>query len=401
MNKVRALIVAGALVAGTLLPGTARSQQDIVKSDNVKELGQNQYEGGTELATDGSGKWLISGSIDGITHRGEDTTLGGMHIMDISKGGKPVEVGFMDCPGNDNDVEFLKPGLALMGFATNQCAPAAGNGFVTVDVKNPAKPRILGMINTGKNHTFKPIPGTNYVYTAGGGLAGGTGAGPKIVDVSDPRKPVVVSQGQTLTMDCHDISFYVKGDTRLGFCAGAIGTGEVQIWDISNPEAPALLGKIVNPAIQYSHYAVASPDGKLLAIDDEAFAVHDCNTGASPVGRVWIYDISNPQLPLLQSSYAPPRGGDGTSNIGSYAGWADSWCLSHGLDWAPKGRNLAVTWFTGGWSVLNLDNPLMPTEVAYYQASDSATYSILWAGKYLYSNDMHRGTEGFLIKGLK
>ncbi len=401
MNRTKRILLSLAVVSSAaLVPGVAQSQAEIVKSDNVKELGQNAYIGGTELATDG-GKYLISGAMNGETNRNQIPENGGMHIMDISKGGKPREVGFLACPGNDNDVEFVRPGLAIMGFATNQCAPAAGNGMVTVDVKNPAKPRILGMVNTGKNHTFKPVPGTNYVYTAGGGLAGGTGAGPAIVDISDPSRPKVVAKGQTLTMDCHDISFYVKGDTRLGFCAGAIGTGEVQIWDISDAESPALLGKIVNPAIQYSHYAVASADGQLLAIDDEAFAAHECNTGASPTGRVWIYDISNPAMPLLQSSFAPPRGGDGTANVGTYPGWVDSWCLSHGLDWSPKGRNLAVTWFTGGWSVLNLDDPLAPKEAAYYQAENSATYSVLWAGKYLYSNDMHRGTEGFLIKGLK
>ncbi|MFP5297480.1 MAG: LVIVD repeat-containing protein [Actinomycetota bacterium] len=407
MRKLHALALAGALIAGALVPSIASGKSDqakVTKSDNVVELGQNKYKGGTELSTDG-GKYLISSELDGDYNppsRGTMPEKGGMHIMDISKGGKPVEVGFLHCPGNDNDVEFVKPGLALLGFATNKCAPAAGEGFVTVDVRNPKKPRILGMVNTQTNHTFKPIPGTDYVYTAGGGLSGGGAAGPAIVDISNPAKPKVVGKGQTLTMDCHDISFYVKGDTRLGFCAGAIGTGEVQIWDISDPESPQQLGKIVNPLIQYSHYAVASPDGKLLAIDDEAFAAHDCNTGVSPTGRVWIYDISNPSLPLLQSSFAPPRGGDGTANIGTYPGWAPSWCLSHGLDWAPKGRNLAVTWFTGGWGVLNLDNPLQPTEVAYFQAEDSATYSVLWVGKYLYSNDMNsRGTEGFLIKGLK
>lgn len=413
----RWVALAALLGALTLPPVGSAAEIDgaakIVKSDNVIQLGQNKYSGGTELSTDGTGKYLISGELDGdyvFPSRSTNPEKGGMHIMDISKGGKPKEVGFLHCPGNDNDVEFLKPGLALMGFASNKCAPSAGTGFMTVDVSDPKDPRILGAVNTGKGHTFKPVPGTDYVYTAGGGLTGGTASGPVIVDVSNPSKPRVVGRGQTLTMDCHDISFYAKGDTRLGFCAGAVGTGEVQIWDISDVEAPALVGKIINPAIQYSHYAVASPDGKLLAIDDEAFAAHDCNTGASPTGRVWIYDISNPALPVLQSSFAPPRGGNGSTGIGTSdltgtapddAHWAPSWCLSHGLDWAPKGRNLAVTWFTGGWSVLNLDNPLAPKEVAYFQAEDSATYSVLWAGKYLYTNDMaSRGAEGFLIKGL-
>lgn len=405
MKKLLGLMTAGLLAAG-LVPSVASGDAPakITKSENVKELGQNQYRGGTELATDGSGKWLISGELNGDYEppsRGTMPEKGGMHIMKLVKG-KPVEVGYLKCPGNDNDVEFLKPGIALMGFAQNQCAPTAANGFMTVDVRNPKKPKILGSVNTGKNHTFKPIPGTDLVYTAGGGLSGGTNAGPAIVDVSNPSKPKVLKKHPTMTMDCHDISFYTQGDQDLGFCAGAIGSGEVQIWDITDPENPTTIGRIVNPAIQYSHYAVASPDGQLLAIDDEAFAAHDCNTGMSPTGRVWIYDISNPALPTLQSSFAPPRGGDGSANIGTYPGWAPSWCLSHGLDWAPKGRNLAVTWFTGGWSVLNLDDPLNPEEVAYFMAEDSATYSVLWVGKYLYSNDMAgRGTEGFLIKGLK
>lgn len=400
MNKVRALLLAGMLVSVGLVPSAASGKVEIVKSDNVKELGRVPFLGGTELATDGTGKTLIAGSMDGETRRGENKENGGMRIMDV-KSGKPKLMSYLNCPGNDNDVEIVKPGLAVMGFQYNICAPAAGAGFVTVDIKNPKKPRILGMINTGRNHTFKPIPGTSLIYTVGGSPVGGQAAGPVIVDVSNPSKPKIVGKHQTLTMDCHDISFYVKGDTRLAFCAGAIGTGEVQIFDISDPVKPLLLGRIVNPAIQYSHYAVASPDGKLLAIDDEAFGFHECITNNSPTGRVWIYDISNPAVPLLQSSFAPPRGGDGTTNVGTLPGWVDSWCLSHGLDWAPKGRNLAVTWFTGGWSVLNLDNPLTPKEVAHFQAEDSATYSVLWVGKTLYSNDMHRGVEGFSIKGLK
>jgi hypothetical protein len=202
-------------------------------------------------------------------------------------------------------------------------------------------------------------------------------------------------------MDCHDISFRVAddGDRQLGFCAGAVGTGEVQIWDITDPLAPTTIGRIVNPAIQYSHYAIASPDGQLLAIDDEAFAAHECHTGESPTGRVWIYDISNPELPIVQSSYAAKRGGDGT--IGNYVGWIESWCLSHGLDWMPNSRNLAVTWFTGGWSVLNLDDPLSPQEVAHFQSEDSATYSAYWHDGRLYTNDSRRGMDVFQISGLK
>lgn len=394
--KVTKIAVAVLTVAGLAL-SPAGAAEEVEKSDNVKSIARDKYVGGTELASDG--KYLFTGSLDGETNRGEDKTQGGMRIYNTK--GKFKRLSFLNCPGNDNDVEVVKRGLAIMGFAANQCAPAAGNGFVTIDYKNPKKPKIIGMVNTGKNHTFKPVTGTDYVYTAGGGLSGGTGAGPAIVDVSNPSKPEVVGKGDTYTMDCHDISFWVSKDNeqRLGFCAGAIGTGEVQIWNVDDPLEPTLISKIVNPVIQYSHYAVASSDGQYLAIDDEAFALHECVTGQTPTGRVWFYDISNPLTPIPIGSFAAPRGGDDVP-IGHLVGWVDSWCLSHGLDWQPGTHNLAVTWFTGGWSVLNVDGNV-PEELAYFQAEDSATYSVLWHQGNLYANDMHRGVEGFKVKGLK
>lgn len=396
MKKIALVTMLAALVAAGAAPATA-AKPKIDKSKNVTLVKQIAYTGGTELAA--IGKFVYSGELNGTDNRGQDNKKGGMHIIDVS--GTPKEVGFLHCPGNDNDVEVVKPGLVAVGFHTNLCAPAAGNGFMLVDVKKPSKPRIVGMINTGKNHTFKPYPGKPLIYTAGGGLSGGSGAGPAIVDVSNPSKPEVVARPKTITMDCHDISFSITGDRKLGFCAGAIGTGEVQIWDVSDPLAPTTIGRIYNPLIQYSHYAVASSDGQLLAIDDEAFAAHDCNTGQTPTGRVWIYDITTPEVPIVQGSFAAPRGGDGSTNIGTYPGWVSSWCLSHGLDWQPGTRNLAVTWFTGGMSVLDLSSPTSPKEAAYFQAEDSWTYSALWHDGRLYTNDMGRGVDVFEIQGLK
>ena len=391
------------MVASTLVPALASADSsDVVQSKNVQSIFRDKYVGGTELAS--NGELLITGAMSGETRRGELPENGGMRIYG-GAAGKLDRLGFLKCPGQDNDVEFLNKRIAVMGFSTNTCSPSTPNGFVTIDLKNPAKPKIVGGISTGKNHTLKPIPGTDYIWTAGGGLTGGTNAGPAIVDVSNPAKPEMVGVAKTNTMDCHDISFWTSkdGERRLAFCAGAVGTGEVQIFDASDPLKPVTLGRIVNPAIQYSHYAVANFDGTMLAIDDEAFAAHDCNTGASPTGRVWFYDISDPSVPIPAGSFAPPRGGRETAGVGNYAGWVDSWCLSHGLDWAPKTNNLAVTWFTGGWSVLNVnDGALQPKEVAYSQSpEDSAAYSVLWHQGNLFVNDMHRGVEGFKISGLK
>ena len=387
--------VTGLLILG-LYPAQAQQAPAVDKTDNVKPAGRGQYVGGTELATDG--RYLYAGVLNGETNRGEIADNGGLRIYKTSD--KTMkEVGFLPCSGDDNDVEVVRKGLVVLGFHGNICAPG-GSGLVTVDTRNPKRPKILGIVNftSGQAHTIKPYPGEDLVYALPGGLPTNGGAITNIVDVSNPKKPEVVATFQPNRSGCHDLSFFIKGDSKLAFCAGL---GETQIWDVSDPLAPVTIGRIHNPAIEFMHYPVPNHDGTLLAIDDEAFAAHDCNTGQSPTGRVWIYDISDPTLPLPVSSFAPPRGGDGQTGIGTYVGWVDSWCLSHGLDWMPGKNYLGATWFTGGWSVLDLTDPASPTEVASFQAEDSATYSVLWHQGRLYTNDMHRGAEGFSIKGLK
>jgi hypothetical protein len=397
-RKSRSIIMAAlaATAVAAALIGPAGAAEEVEKSENVGAAGRVKYVGGTELATDG--RFLYSGSMNGETKRGEIPENGGLRVYKTT--GKSVkQMGSLNCPGNDNDVEVVRKGLVVMGFHQNLCA-LGGTGLMTIDTSNPKRPKVLGSVtfSTGQAHTIKPYPGTDFVYALPGGLPGNGGAITNIVDVSDPKKPEVVGTFKPNASGCHDLSFFISKDKKLAFCAGM---GETQIWDVSDPVAPVTIGRIHNPLIQFMHYPAPNHDGTLLAIDDEAFAAHDCNSGQSPTGRVWIYDISNPALPLPVSSFAPPRGGDGQTNVGQYAGWVDSWCLSHGLDWMPGKNYLGATWFTGGWSVLDLTDPSNPTEVAHFQAEDSATYSVLWHQGRLYTNDMHRGTEGFVIKGLK
>lgn len=383
-------IAAAALVSAGLAPARADAGA-ISKSDNISLIKQFPYTGGSEL--DASGRYVYSGEINGDTDRNQDPEKGGLHIYDV--GGKtPKEVGFLHCPGNDNDVAVVKPGLVVMGFHQNVCASPPGHGLITVDVRNPKRPKILGSITIpgASSHTLTPYPGTNYVYVNPGGLANGA-SNEHIVDVSNPKKPELVATFKSHPMGCHDLSFYISKDKKLGFCAGY---GGVEIWDASDPLAPTVISRIVNPVIQFVHFAIASSDGNLLAIDDEAFALHECRTGQSPTGSVWIYDVSNPATPLVQSRYAPPRGGG--PGVGTYAGWVPSWCLSHGLDWQPGTHNLAVTWFTGGVSVLDLSTPTTPSEIAHFQGENAMTYSALWHNGKLFTNDYGRGLDVFRIK---
>jgi hypothetical protein len=363
------------------------------KSDNVRLIKQFAYEGSTEVAAHGD--FVYAGELDGVTQRGEKPNKGGMHIFDVS-GSTPKEVGFVHCPGNDNDVEVVKPGLVALGYQSNQCS-LAGTGFILVDVSNPRRPRTISrlVLPGGANaHTIQPYPGGDYIYVSPGGLRNGA-AIEYIVDVSNPRKPKVAATFKPNEAGCHDLSFFFGKGKKLGFCSGL---GETQIWDVSDPLKPEIIGHIVNPLIQFHHYAVASSDGKRLAIDDEAFAAHECRSGQSPFGRVWVYDISTPAAPVPLGSFAPPRSGD--SIIGNYVEWVPSWCLAHFIAWQPGSYNLAVPWFTGGVSVIDFSEPSSPEEVAYFQPKPSATYSVAWHRGRLYASDEFQGLLVLEVRGL-
>lgn len=401
MDRLRIALASALVLVVGLAAAPAGAQKANAK--NLRLLDDVEFTGGTELAADGD--YLYAGELNGETSRNTHPEKGGLHIFDVS-GTVPREVGFFKCPGNDNDVEVVKPGLVAMGHHTAICnEPDDGEstaGLVLFDVRNPSKPKIVGSLNLPsgmQSHTIRPYPGGKYIYVNPGGLPSNGRMITHIVDVSNPAKPKIAGTWEPLragsSTGCHDMSFLKVKKQTLGFCAGLGGFG---IWDVSDPLAPKHLSTIRNPQIEFNHYATPSSDGKYLAIDDEAFAFHTCyEQFPSPTGRAWIYDVSDPSSPKLQSSIAPPRGGDSTG-IGTYPGWVPSWCLSHGLDWQPGTHNLAVTWFTGGVSIYDLDDATQPKETAYYQAPDSATYSALWHNGRLYTNDMNRGLDAFVVK---
>ena len=391
--STRALVLTTAL---SLAVASSASAADPVKSDNVRHIANFRYDGGGELAA--QGRYIYSGEANAVGggQRNTKPEDGGLHIYDVKT---MKELSFLHCPGTDNDIEVVKPGLVAMAFSNNLCANQVGEGLMLIDVSNARKPRVISSLTTNSAHTMKTFPGGDYIYMAGGNTTGSLSAGTVIVDVRNPLEPKIATTAVGV-MDCHDVSFRFTKERKLAFCAGAVGTGEVQIWDVADPLAPTMVGRIVNPAIQYSHYAVANHDATLLAIDDEAFVAHDCNTGASPTGRVWIYDITDPSVPVPVGSVAPPRGGDpANAGIGHPIGWVASWCMSHGLDFHPTKDAVAVTWFTGGVSVIEVSGQSPPVESAYFQAEDSMTYSALWHAGYLWTNDHMRGVDALEIEG--
>ena len=253
-------------------PASGASDAAVDKTDNVKLVTNIPYEGGSDIAFEGDNVYF-----------GQLGDQGGVHVLDAS-GKKPKEVAFIQCPGSQNDVAVVRPGLLALGYHSGQCGAMPGAGVRLIDVRNPKKPRFLGSVEMpGGAHTITVHPNNKYIYASPGGLPGNgeRGGQEQIIDVSNPMKPEIVAKFTPNQIGCHDITFQkaADGDRQLGFCAGG---GEVTIWDVTDPVAPAVIAHGFTPSF-FPHAAVPTPDGEYLVMTDEAFAAHDCVGGPDRV----------------------------------------------------------------------------------------------------------------------
>lgn len=393
MKRRFALALALGLLAGLMAPSAgARPAREVDASENVKLIAdfpyvnkeKNFFQGGTDI--DFSGKYVYA------MQQGKD---GGVHIFDASKA-VPKKVGFFPCPGEQNDIAVVKPGLIALGYHSTQCG-GSGGGVRLIDVKNPKQPKLLGAVNDlpGGTHTLTTYPGEDIVYASPGGLANGGGT-QQILDVSDPTNPKVAATfNPNGPIGCHDLTFYVTKDEALAGCAGL---GEAQVWDVSDPLAPSTIAHIAVPA-QFPHSFAFTDDGKYFVIGDEAIGGNDCVGG--PTGSLWAYDFTVRQAPALIGHWGPQRG---PQPAGSSFVDRNIWCSAHLFNFIPGTYTLVGSWYAGGMSVVDFSNPTVPTELAHYMGvgEDLTNYwSAYWYDGRIWANDRTKGLDVFTVKGLK
>jgi hypothetical protein len=385
---ILALSVASAPAAPAAQPGPREAD----KSDNVKLTAtfpyvnedQDFFEGGTDIAFSGKYVYAMQQGLNG-----------GVHVIDHSKA-TPKKVSFIPCPGGQNDVAVVKPGLIALGYHESQCASAPGGGVRLIDVRNPKKPKYLGAVNDlpGGTHTLTTYPGKPIIYASPGGLNNGGGT-EQIIDVSDPKKPKVAATFTPHRIGCHELDFFFTKDEKLAVCAGA---GEAQVWDVSDPLAPVTIGHLAVPA-QFPHSVAFTDDGKYFVIGDEAIAGNDCVGG--PTGALWVYDFAVREAPLLMGTFGPQRG---PLPVGSSNYDRNTWCSAHLFNFIPGTYTMVASWYAGGMNVIDFSNPSLPTEIAHYMGTgeDITNYwSAYWYDGRIYANDRVKGLDVFEVKGLK
>jgi hypothetical protein len=400
-------------LAALALPAGANHNDD-VHSENMS-LVVNWNDGGEYLNGSDIAFW---GDLAVFGNTGEP---GGFRLLDVSDPASPRLVGEFACPGSQADVSiwedlvFVSVDATRAGpecsaeSATNDQVVTGGHweGIRIVSIEDPTKPVQIATVDTDcGSHNHGLVPDTEngrlllyiFSYPLGGqGVECNYPSHRKIsvveVPLDDPKKAAVVSTPSVSpAIGCHDVSVFVELELAATACIT-----ESQIWDISDPENPVIISRILNPAISIHHSAALSWDGETLVLGDEFTGqlapVPGCaDGGAVPVGALWFYDVADPANPTLQGFFKIPRQETG------------QFCTAHNYNVVPLASDrdiLVAGWVDGGTTVIDFSDPVNPEEIGFYTPKEpvpGSSWSSYWYNGFIYANNEgDRGIDVFAI----
>ncbi|MDQ4052836.1 MAG: hypothetical protein M3237_09060 [Actinomycetota bacterium] len=402
---------------GTWEPSPESSTQNLKILDSVPRTSEVPSYRNSDLAF--WGRTAYAGNYDGF------------RVIDVSDPEDLTVISDVACPGSQHDVSVYK-GLLFLSIDAPLTAPecgsprAAAEGFEGIrifDVSDPAAPAYVGAVPTdcgSHTHTLVPDkadPGRVLVYAASypsselpespyGNSCQRSGDGHSKISVvevplADPASARVVSEPRFELNDfrntpgfrgCHDISVFTAIDRAAAACMS-----EGQIWDISDPEHPTTVSRVINSNVEFFHSASFTWDGSTVLFGDEA------GGGTQPrcrerdpdtLGAIWIYDVASldasdgatVEQPL--SHFKIPRVQGDIAR-----------CTMHNFNVLPiAGRYVGVSAaYSGGTTVFDFTDRANPVEVGHNDPHGANTWSSYWYNGFVYTNDTGRGFDAMLL----
>lgn len=244
------------------------------------------------------------------------TTLEGglLTVIDVSDPALPTDVG-----------SVVTPGWALACVIGGDYAYVVDfdAGLLVINISDPTSPEIAGIVDTSSGQRDVAISGSYAFVTCQ--WAGGI----DVIDISDPTSPVLITH---LDLETSSVA---RGTVALGdflfFADNAVG---LVVVDISDPPYPKVRG---------THHLEFAYD--VAAGDDQIYLV------GGGMGRIDIFDVSNPVAPPVISSIDTP---------------------DFAIDIAAAGRYAYIAGRESGMQVIDISDPSDPIIVADVPTPDAA-----------------------------
>jgi hypothetical protein len=256
--------------------------------------------------------------------------LQGVALFDVSDPKNPEQVAFHKTQFPIHNC-FLRDGVV---YLTANLAET--NALVTVDVSDDSPEEMGRWSPADRNAAWNEVPtglwSVHDVWVGNGrAYLSHWDAGTYLVDVADPASPQFVSR--------------IRGRSPK----------ELRNLPEESRQVLRLPGN--------DHYAMASDDGSLLGLNEEAWQVD----GEGRPGGVELWDVSDATNPTRLSTIDPPK------SPGAYAG---TWTTSHNFD--IVGDRLFSSWYQGGVKIHDISDPANPEELAWWRRPDEASF---WTAK--------------------
>ena len=400
---VAAMAVAGLLVGAVgTTAGARQSKSAPLKGEGVglKIIGNVGYSSGSdmEFATIKGRDYAFAGSFAPLKDGG------GLHVIDITNPEKVKQVAHLECTVYQSDIQISHDQKTLLMAADSAGGPeaclATGKaGFMTVDIRNPKKPKAIGMAVIPRgSHNVTAHPTKPYVYNSDSDVGNPRGE-IQIWSIKNPAKPELVNTVQALGHSPHDISFDKKGNRIV-----TAGVDNIEIYDSSDVENPSLAMTFQCPGCSITHDAKFTPDDAGLVIGDEGGggAPYPC-----PGGALYFYRLEADFVPVLTGIYEPGEVAIAGLQSGSQGG--PGACTSHVFDFDDKGENISISWYTAGTRYLSLGDRTGAafgensagniTEAGWFRPDGGSSWSskIYKNPNYIFSNDIQRGFDVFKV----
>lgn len=327
----------------------------------------------------------------------------GTAVVDVSNPENPKEVGII--PGRIStwrDIKVFQKKDAQSGrwkayaYVTSEDAvsssalqqPAIPQGLQIIDLTKLPHSVSLADTYTGFKtahniyignvdyETGAALPNlTPYVFILGSNLNDGSfprGGAFRVLDLQDPTNPVEITAPPMGTEYVHDAtSLVIQDDPRTTDCKAGHNPCElfidynedtVDIWDMTDKSAPEKISSTGYPESVYVHSGWWTEDKRHLFIQDE---LDEQRNGSNTTLRVM--DISDLTSPVIKVAW------QGSTEAIDHNGFV-------------KGNRYYMSNYRRGLTILDTQNPELPTEVAFFDTfpqSDSAQFSGAW-GVYPY-----------------